>query len=79
MEIDETRKRRVAPEIDYFGARRQVVRSGRHPGNAIAFDHDDRVDDDAGAVPELPEAEGFRLGPCFPYGQAKAGQAYQQK
>ena len=65
VEIDEARKRRVAPEIDHLGACRHVAGAGRHAGNPIAFDHDDRVVDDAGAVPELPEAEGFRLGPCF--------------
>ena len=65
MEIDEARKRRVALEIDHLGACRHVAGAGRHAGNPIAFDHDDRVVDDAGAVPELPEAEGSRLGPCF--------------
>ena len=65
MEIDEARERRVAPEIDHLGACRHVAGAVRHADNPIAFDHDDRVVDDAGAVPELPEAEGSRLGPCF--------------
>ncbi|HEX2343579.1 MAG TPA: hypothetical protein VHI98_24125 [Vicinamibacterales bacterium] len=61
VDVDETRKARVAPEIDDPRALRQILRTASDAHDAAGFDDDDGIVDDAGAIPEPAEADHLTL------------------
>ena len=61
VEIDEAGDAGVAPKVDDLRARRHRGVAAADAGDAVVLDDDEGVGDDAGAVPEVSEADRFCL------------------
>ena len=56
MQVDQARQRRVAAKVNDLRPFRHVALARADLHDAVAFDDDDRVVDQRGAVPEVSDA-----------------------